>query len=431
MSHEKLFTVLLVLVAIYSSASVYHLSSWAFVACFASVYLVCIQWLRFERVSRMRTEYPYKSRASLKKMTTDEAFKIQLCLMELEFPFTTEKALQFALFRTYGIPSISKLLIQTKQLSEKAFASKRYADTEVLIAEFIGHAPSSDRACSAKARMNYIHSVYQKAGKISNDDMLYTLSLFATEPAGWIHRYEWRDLTDMERCAFGVFWKSIGDAMEIDYSVLPSSKSGWMDGLQWFDEILAWSRNYEEKYMVPDLYNKKTADETTAILLYSVPEALKPLGRNFVSALMDERLRAAMIYPAPSQIYTSTINAIFGIRKFVLRHLMLPRPYFMRHQSISPTPDKDTGRYHRLLYASEPWYVKPTVKNRWALSALTDRIAGRPLPGDDGKKFKPYGYKINDVGPTSMEGKGMQAFEEVRGRLMKQGRGGCPFAFSE
>jgi hypothetical protein len=44
----------------------------------------------------------------------------------------------------------------------------------------MSHPPKSERAIKAIARMNYIHSTYQKAGKISNDDLLYTLSVFIT-----------------------------------------------------------------------------------------------------------------------------------------------------------------------------------------------------------------------------------------------------------
>jgi hypothetical protein len=47
-------------------------------------------------------------------------------------------------------------------------------------------------------------SVYQKAGKISNDDMLYTLSLFVLETSRWIRTYEWRAMTPMEVCAMCV-----------------------------------------------------------------------------------------------------------------------------------------------------------------------------------------------------------------------------------
>jgi hypothetical protein len=58
-----------------------------------------------------------------------------------------------------------------------------------------------ERANAAYARLNFLHSHYQKAGKISNDDMLYTLAVLALEPKRWIEQYEWRNLNDMELCA--------------------------------------------------------------------------------------------------------------------------------------------------------------------------------------------------------------------------------------
>lgn len=41
---------------------------------------------------------------------------------------------------------------------------------------FSAHHPKSERVIQAISRMNYIHGVYQKSGKISNNDLLYTLS---------------------------------------------------------------------------------------------------------------------------------------------------------------------------------------------------------------------------------------------------------------
>lgn len=41
-------------------------------------------------------------------------------------------------------------------------------------------------------------SGYQKSGRILQDDLLYTLSVFITEPITWIKKFEWRDLTEME-----------------------------------------------------------------------------------------------------------------------------------------------------------------------------------------------------------------------------------------
>jgi hypothetical protein len=133
--------------------------------------------------------------------------------------------------------------------------------------------------------------------------MLYTLALFATEPIKWINKYEWRSLTELEICAIGVFWKSVGDAMMISYEHLPSAKSGFTDGLSWLEELSAWRDAYESEKMVPNDANRDTADATTAILLYSLPISLKPLGRSVVTSLLDERLRkAVMLVPSPAHI---------------------------------------------------------------------------------------------------------------------------------
>lgn len=143
--------------------------------------------------------------------------------------------------------------------------------------------------------MNYIHGVYQKAGKISNDDMLHTLSLFAGEPFRWISRYEWRNLSDMEVAALGTFWKGLGEAMSIDFSRLPGHREGWKDGSHWLEETLAWAQEYERVHMVPHKDNHKLARATIDCILWPVPEKLMPLGYCMFQSLMDDRLTEAMM----------------------------------------------------------------------------------------------------------------------------------------
>ena len=72
--------------------------------------------------------------------------------------------------------------------------ARRYADTGVLISDFTTYPFDSERRARALARMNFLHSHYP----ISNDDMLYTLSVFIVTPQRWIEKYEWRPLTDLE-----------------------------------------------------------------------------------------------------------------------------------------------------------------------------------------------------------------------------------------
>lgn len=172
---------------------------------------------------------------------------------------------------------------------------KRYADTSVLISEFVGNSPTSERAKAAIARMNYLHNGYRMCGKILDDDMLFTLSLFTLEPIRWINRYEWRKASELEVCALGTFWKSVGDAMEISFENLPSSKVGFKDGIQFSEELRMWSEDYERRTMVPSEWNKRNADQTTAVLLWDYPLLVRPMARKMLFFLMDDRLREAMM----------------------------------------------------------------------------------------------------------------------------------------
>ena len=52
-----------------------------------------------------------------------------------EFPFDTTRALEFALFRTYCVPSISSLLDRTGEFRNRP--EKRYDDTDIIISELI------------------------------------------------------------------------------------------------------------------------------------------------------------------------------------------------------------------------------------------------------------------------------------------------------
>lgn len=139
--------------------------------------------------------------------------------------------------------------------------------------------------------------------------MLYTLCLFAAEPIRFVKMYEWRELSELEQCAVGTYWKSLGDALGISYEVLPSGKTGFRDGIHWLEEISAWAQEYEEEHMKPHPRNKEIAEKTIDVLVYNTPRFMKPLGVYFVSSLMDDRLRNAMMYVGLSPGLLQETNA--------------------------------------------------------------------------------------------------------------------------
>jgi hypothetical protein len=83
---------------------------------------------------------------------------------------------------------------RTGQFKDVKTGGKRFVDTGVLITEFATYPFDSERYARAIARVNYLHSHYN----ISNDDLLYTLSVFITVPQEFLEKYEWRSLSEIE-----------------------------------------------------------------------------------------------------------------------------------------------------------------------------------------------------------------------------------------
>src|SRR5947209_14129056 len=72
-----------------------------------------------------------------------------------DFPFDTTRALEFALFRTFAVPSVSGLLDRTGEFARGA--QKRYDDTDILVSELMEYGYSSPRGRAAVRRINQLH----------------------------------------------------------------------------------------------------------------------------------------------------------------------------------------------------------------------------------------------------------------------------------
>lgn len=110
----------------------------------------------------------------------------------------------------------------------------------------------------------------------------------------------------------------------------------------------------------------------------------------------------------------------------MLRYLSLPRPYYFRHSSITESLDQN-NRVFFTQWDAAPYYVKPTLWSRWGPTAWLTWALGRPLPGDDGNKYYPQGYEIQDVGPKYFEGKGREAMKGTVEELNALQESRCPF----
>ena len=121
-------------------------------------------------------------------------------------------------------------------------------------------------------------------------------------------------------------------------------------------------------------------------------------------------------------------SAFLSIRRFLLRHLALPRPWFLSGERTIADPDPTTGRYHQGNYVTFPYYVKPSFWKRYGPDTWFSWLFGTPLPGDEGEKYRPEGYLLDEIGPEKMEGKGKEWMAQER--VSAEGKirdGACPF----
>ncbi|KAL1890057.1 hypothetical protein Sste5346_008493 [Sporothrix stenoceras] len=421
-----------------------------------AVYVAVCHLLRYRRMRAMHRQHDhtYPDRDSYAKMTSDDAQAILATIQQREFPFMYTLAIEFGIFKTYGIPTISRVVGATRAVTDPLPAAKRAADTLVIMSEFSVNPPTSTRALQAIARMNWMHSKYMAAGQIRNADLLYTLSACITEPIRFIERYEWRPLSELERCALGVFWMGLGDAMGIDYG--PTAEKGlgveglaggkdrsWRDGLEFVDAISAWALEYERNVMRPFPANIPPARRLTSMLLQLVPTSFQPFCVEAMTVLMNDRMREAFAYADPGLAACLVTYGGLAMRRFVLRHLALPR--FGVYRVASENADPVTGRVKLNEYITHPWYNAPTVWNRWGPMAILMRLAGGALPGDTrvdgedvrlkgresevkgGSTYLPEGFLVSDLGPFNFMGQGKDETESEMERLRTTRSGGCPF----
>jgi len=227
-------------------------------------------------------------------------------LSTLDFAWDIERSLEFALFRTYAVPSISGLLAKTGEFEHRA--QKRYDDTELILAEPMENGMDSARGQAAIGRMNAMHGRY----RISNADLLYVLSTFVCEPIRWLDRFGRRAMTEGEKRAWVLYYRALGTRMGIEG--IPPDLAG-------FEQL---NRDYEVAQFRPAESNRLIADRTTDLLLgFYAPKVLFPLGRPVVRAFMDAPLLEAMGYESAPRWLRALVHAGMRGRASVLR--LLPK----------------------------------------------------------------------------------------------------------
>ncbi|MFF2013244.1 oxygenase MpaB family protein [Streptomyces sp. NPDC058195] len=240
-----------------------------------------------------------------------------------EFPWDIARALELALYRTYAVPSIGRLLARTAELTDRS--QKRYDDTALLLDAVLEHGFDSGSGRSALRRINQMHRSYD----ISNDDMRYVLCTFVVTPKRWLDTYGWRRLSGHELRACAAYYRALGDRMGI--KDLPTAYEDFEHTLDAYEaERFGWDEGA-----------RRVSDATLDLMSSWYPRPLAPLARKAALALLDDSLIRAFRYPRPGAVSRCLTGGALRLRARTMR-LLPPRTtahYARQNPEIKGYPD--------------------------------------------------------------------------------------------
>ncbi|MFG2430634.1 oxygenase MpaB family protein [Streptomyces sp. NPDC048590] len=257
---------------------------------------------RYERLKEIQRLDPERDFLEIYRLT-----------VTCEFPWDITRALELALYRTYAVPSIGRLLAETAELTERS--QKRYDDTALLLDAVVEHGFEGERGRTAIRRINAMHRSYD----ISNDDMRYVLCTFVVTPKRWLDVYGWRKLSDHELRAFAAYYRTLGARMGIQD--LPTT----------YDDFERFLDDYEDEHFGWDAGARAVSDATLALMGSWYPRPLAPVVRRASLALLDDSLLRAFRYDHPGRVTRGLTRGALRLRARAVR-LLPPRttPHYAR-----------------------------------------------------------------------------------------------------
>ncbi|MFJ2271553.1 oxygenase MpaB family protein [Streptomyces sp. NPDC098085] len=230
-----------------------------------------------------------------------------------EFPWDLARALELALYRTYAVPSIGRLLAETSELTDRP--QKRYDDTALLLDAVVEHGFESAPGRTAIRRINQMHRSYD----ISNDDMRYVLCTFVVTPKRWLDHYGWRRLSDHELRACAIYYRTLGAHMGI--KDLPET----------YEDFERTLDSYEAENFGWDEGGRRVSDATLDLMSSWYPRPFAPVARKAALALLDDSLVRAFRYERPTPAARNLTRGALRLRARAVR-LLPPRstPHYAR-----------------------------------------------------------------------------------------------------
>lgn len=204
-----------------------------------------------------------------------------------------------ALFRVFAVPRISGLLAQTRAWERRP--QQRLDRTVDLLSVLVEQGYDSGAGAAALARLNAVHARHA----IANEDFVYVLAAFVTEPERVIARYGKRPLCPVERTAAYVFWREVGVRMGI--REIPGS----------FAAMQRFQMEYEARHRHFAVCNQVTAEGALAAISRVVPAPLRGVVREVVLALLEPEVRRACGFAGEEPRLGRALDVLVAARRRV------------------------------------------------------------------------------------------------------------------
>jgi hypothetical protein len=261
-------------------------------------------WYRRNKMLRVPTIHLRDSRFDDEIARLDphrDAHRVVEILANHVFPIEFFLATELGQFRTFSIPSISKVLAQTGEYERNGV--RRVDDTRAYLVEILSSGPGTPDGDAMIDRLHRIHSLY----RIRNDDYIYTLSVFVVDPVEFIDRHGWRATTAGERHALFTLYRRLAERMRV--RDLPDS----------YDAIARWRREYEAREQRYTSEGEAVARGLLKALTASVPAISAARLEEIVTCFITERTRTALGLRPPPPLMRDVVVRTLTTRKTLMR----------------------------------------------------------------------------------------------------------------
>ena len=229
-------------------------------------------------------------------------------LANVDMPIDFLLAGELAQIQTFGIPSISRILHNTRLYERQG--TKRLDDTRAILTECMTDTVHSERGQAMVERLNFIHSHYD----IRNEDYLYTLALFMVEPVRWCRTFGYRPLTEAEKQALYLEFRDLGRAMNIDN--IPGD----------YAAMERWYQSYRAEHLACDPANGAVTEGLIEGMVGMFPRRLQPLLRPLLRRAVlvlinDDALLQVLGIKPPARTTRWLIFAMMKMRAASMKYL--------------------------------------------------------------------------------------------------------------